>query len=72
MEHWGREHENIVRTSDSVSSSNVRSYIHKASAAWLPKDELRKDNNGLVKVDGGKHTSIQSYTKYFRQLGEAK
>lgn len=55
-----------------VSFSNVRKYIHKDSGVWLPEDELKKDNNGLVKVGGEKSTSIQSYTKNFRQLGEAE
>lgn len=70
--HWGRGGRKAVRTSQMVSSSSIRSYIHKDSPARLAKDELSRGNTEEhAKADGRKPTRLQPYKKNYRQLSKA-
>lgn len=54
---------------ESVSPTNIRSYIHKGLAACLPKWEPNKDDtSGHAMVDREKPTRPQLYTKNYSQL----
>lgn len=70
--HWGRGGRKAGRTSQTVSSSSTRSYIHKDSPARLAKDKLNKGNTAEhAKADGRKPTRLRPYKKNYGQLSKA-
>jgi hypothetical protein len=74
-QHFGSGNRNIIRARisgvccESVSHSNVRSYTHRVSLAWLSAYELNKDdNNDRTKLNGEKPITHQSYIQNCKQL----
>lgn len=55
------------------SPRKFRSCHHKVSPAWLPKQELNRDNTNLcARVGGAKTINPQPYTRNCRQLRDAR
>ena len=53
-----------------MSPSNIRSYTHELTPAWLPEHELSKDNTkGHA---SGKAHEPQPYTENYRKLRKAR
>lgn len=56
-----------------MSPRKVRSCNHKVSPAWLPKQELNRDNANLyARVGGAKTIDPQPCARNCRQLRDAK